>query len=159
MESDSSPVGQNSRPSGAQAHQALHDLELDRATLAERLAAPGWLHPLFALVVAAFVATPAIRVDEARNTIVGLLIAVTFVLLATYQRLCGVRVGRTGIRGAALVIGVLAATLLLLSTSYGLVSLLTGWWVLAPAAACFVMVLAAGRWLDRLYREELRRGR
>ncbi len=157
MESDST-TGSNARPSGAQAQQLLCGLDSDRATLAERLAAPWWLYPLFALIVAGFVATPAIRSDDSRNAIVGLLIAGTIVLLLAYQRLSGVRIGRTGARGGALLVGLLGATLLLLSTSYGLAASLSAWWVLAPAAVCFVTVLVGGRWFDRLYRENLSRG-
>jgi hypothetical protein len=47
----------------------------------------------------------------------------------------------------------------LLSTSYGLVASLSPWWVLTPAAVCFVVVLIGGRWFDRLYREDLGHGR
>lgn len=158
MESDSS-AGPAARPSGTQAQQALRDLDSDRAVLAERLAAPWWLYPLSALIVAGYVATPAIRSDNLRNAVVGLLIAGFIVLLLAYQRLSGVRVGRTGARGGALLVGLLVATLLLLSTSYGLVASFSAWWVLAPAVACFAMVLIGGRWFDRLYRENLSRGR
>ena len=146
------------RPSDTQAQHALRDLGSDRAALAERLAAPWWLYPLSALIVAGFVATPAIKSDETRNAVVGLLIAGFIVLLLAYQRLSGVRVGRIGTRGSALVVGLLVATLLLLSTSYGLVASFSAWSVLAPAVVCFVMVLIGGRRFDRLYRENLSRG-
>ncbi|GAA1121676.1 hypothetical protein [Citricoccus alkalitolerans] len=147
------------RPSSTQAQQLLRDLESDRAALAERLTAPGWLYPLFALIVAGYVATPALRSSEPRNAVVGILIAGTIVLLLAYHRLSGVRVRRIGVRGGALLAGLLVMTLLLLSTSYGLVASLSAWWVLAPAAVCFVVVLIGGRWFDRLYREDLGHGR
>lgn len=154
-----SAVGPAVRPSSTQAQQLLHDLESDRAALAERLAAPGWLYPLFALITAGYVATPALRSSEPRNVVVGILIVGTIVLLLAYRRLSGVRIGRIGARGGVLLGGLLVVTLLLLSTSYGLVASLSAWWVLAPAAVCFVVVLIGGRWFDRLYREDLGHGR
>jgi hypothetical protein len=147
------------RPSNTQAQQLLRELDSDRVALAERLAAPGWLYPLFALIVAGYVATPALRSSEPRNAVVGGLIVGTIVVLLAYQKLSGVRVGRIGLRGGVLLGGLLAVTLLSLSTSYGLVASLNPWWVLAPAAVCFVVVLIGGRWFDRLYREDLGRGR
>jgi hypothetical protein len=158
VENDHSTAGPSARPSGTQARQVLRGLDADRAILAERLTAPKWLYPLVALIAAAYVATPIIQPDNLRNAGVGILLAAGVGLLSAYQRLSGVRVGRTGIRGAGLLVGLLVAILLMLSTTYGLVSLLGAWWVLAPAAACFVMVLVGGRWFDRLYRENLRRG-
>ncbi len=157
MENDFA-AGPAVRPSSTQAQQLLRDLDSDRAVLAERLTAPGWLYPLFALIVAGYVATPAIRSSEPRNAVVGILIVSTIVVLLAYQRLSGVRAGRIGVRGGALLGGLLVVTLLLLSTSYGLVASLSAWWVLAPAAVCFVVVLVGGRWFDRLYREDLGRG-
>jgi hypothetical protein len=146
MENDQSTARPPARPSRIQAQQALRDLDSDRATLAQRLAAPAWLYPLVALITAGFVATPAIRSDAARNAVVGILLVASIGLLLAYQRLSGVRIGRTGISGSGLLAGLLVATLLLLSVSYGLVSLVSAWWVLAPAAASFVLVLAGGRW-------------
>jgi len=152
-------AGPTVRPSSAQAQQLLSELESDRAALAERLTAPGWLYPLFALIIAGYVATPALRSSESRNAVVGVLIVGTIVLLFASQRLSGVRIGRIGLRGGALLAGLLAVTLLLLSTSYGLVASLSAWWVLAPAAVCFAVVLIGGRCFDRLYREDLGHGR
>jgi drug/metabolite transporter (DMT)-like permease len=158
MEKDLPATEPPARPSTAQAQEALRELASDRATLADRLAAPWWLYPFFALIAAGYVATPAIRSDEARNAVVGILIAAGVVLLVTYRRLSGVRVSRTGGRGAALLVGLLMVVLLLLSTSYGLVSLLSAWWVLVSATVCFGVVLVLGRWFDRVYRENLRHG-
>lgn len=158
MENDSA-AGPVVRPSSTQAQQLLRDLDSDRAALAARLAAPGWLYPLFALIIAGYVATPALRSSEPRNAVVGILIVGTIVLLLAYHRLSGVRVGRIGLRGGALLGGLLVVTLLLLSTSYGLVASLSLWWVLAPAAVCFVVVLIGGRRFDRVYREDLGHGR
>lgn len=111
-----------------------------------------------ALLVAGFVATPAIDSDNLRNMVAGALIAASVILFSDYQRLSGVRVRRIGFSGAALLVGLVVGTMLLLSASYGLVSLLPPWWVLAPAMLCFVLILAGGRRFDHLYRESLRRG-
>jgi hypothetical protein len=147
-----------SRPSGAQAQRVLRDLDSDRVALADRITAPRWLYPLFGLVVAIFIATPAIPAVGARNLVDAILFAVAIGLLFAYQRRSGVRIGRVGPRGAGLLVGMLVLTLVLLSTSFGLVSLLSAWWVLAPALVGFVAVSFAGRWFDRLYRENLHRG-
>lgn len=53
----------------------------------------------------------------------------------------------------------LLGTLLLLGVSYGLTSLLSAWWVLAPASAGFALALIGAQSLDRLYLERLRHGR
>lgn len=143
----------------ARARQVLHDLDADRASLAERVAAPGWLYPLCALFIAGFVATPVLRSDVPRSAVVGVLVAATAVLLRSYQRLSGVRVRRTGARGGLLIAGMLVATLVLLSVSFGLAASLSAWWVLAPAAMTFVVVLLGSRRFDCLYREKLTRGR
>ena len=158
MESESS-AGPPSRASGAHAQQVLADLDNDRATLAQTLAAPRWLYPLVALIVAGFLATPAIRTVDPRNIVTGILIAAAIALVLTYRRHTGVRVGQIGARGAGLLVGLLVVTLLLLSTSFGLSASLNPWWVVAPALVGFAVVLAGGRWFDRLYRENLRRGR
>ncbi|TWP32947.1 hypothetical protein [Leekyejoonella antrihumi] len=151
------PSGPSPSPA-AQAQQVLRELDSDRACLASRLAAPWWLYPVCALLVAGFIATPAIRADEPRNALVGVLIASTLVLLLGYQRLSGVRVGRAGLRGGLLIAGLLVATLVLLSVSFGLAASMSAWWVLAPAAASFLMVQVGGRRFDCLYRENLSRG-
>ncbi|WP_456609873.1 hypothetical protein [Blastococcus sp. SYSU DS0619] len=147
------------RPSTADARAALQTLEDDRAVLADRLAAPRWLHPVFALLAAGYVATPAVPSDGARANATGVLIAAGVLLVLAYRRLCGVRVSRIGAPGAAVLGGALVGVLLLLSVSYALVSSVSAWLVLAPAAAGFALVLALGRLFDRLFRENLRRGR
>lgn len=156
---DNHSVTSASGSPGTRARQVLNDLDADRAALAARVAAPGWLYPLCALFLSAFVATPALRSDTPRSALVGALVAATVVLLLGYQRLSGVRVRRTGARGGLLVAGMLVATLVLLSVSFGLAASLSAWWVLAPAATTFVVVLLGSRRFDHLYRENLTRGR
>jgi hypothetical protein len=158
MESDQSTSVPIRHPSGPQVRRTLRNLSTDRAQLAERLAAPWWLYVLLALLGAGYVATPAIRVDGARNAVAGALIGASVVMLAGYRRLSGVRVRRTGSSGAIVLVGLFLGTIVLLIISYGLASLLSAWWVLAPATICFALLLVGGRWFDRLYREHLRRG-
>lgn len=155
MESDN---GRNPAALRPHADQTLRDLQEDRASLAEHLRPPGWLYPIIAVLTAVFVATPALPPGSPRNTASGVLIVATVGVLTVQQRLSGARVGRVGLEGAALLVGLLAGVLLLLSVSFGLSASVNRWWVFAPAAACFLLVLTAGRWFDRLYRERLRRG-
>lgn len=159
MENVHSSLAPQSYPDREQAGDALQQLDADRARLADRLAAPAWLYLLFAVLAAGYVATPAVPSDGARSTVVGILLAASILVATGYHRLSGVRLGRVGPGGAWLLGGVLLAVLLLLSTAYGLAASLPPAWVLAPAAASFAVVLLAGRRFDRLYRENLRRGR
>jgi hypothetical protein len=146
------------QPSGADARQTLQDLASDREALAGRLIAPWWTYPLFALIAAAYVATPAVQPDS-RSLVVGCLTGAFVLLAGSYHRLSGVRVGRIGVRGGAVLATLVLVVQVSLSAANGLAASLTGWWVLAPAAASFVLVLVGARWFDRLYRENLRRGR
>lgn len=141
------------------ARQALQDLASDRDALAQRLIAPRWLYPLIALVTAAYVATPAIQPGNTHSVVVGCLAAAFVLLVSSYSRLSGVRVGRVGFQGGAILTGLVVAVLVLLSSANGLAASLSAWWVLAPAAAAFVVVLFGGRHFDRACQENLRRGR
>lgn len=144
--------------SRGEAGQLLRDLDADRVALSERLVAPPWLYPLFALVAAAYLATPALESGNLRRVVVACLAGAVILLAGSYRRTSGVRVKRAGLRGALLVGGLLVAVLLLLSVSFGLAASLSPWWVLAPSLVGFAVVLAGGRWFDRLYRDNLRRG-
>jgi hypothetical protein len=159
MENVQSSAVPQAYPDREQAHEVLRQLDADRARLADRLAAPPWLYLLFAVLAAGYVATPAVPSDGGRSTVVGILLAASVLVAAGYHRLSGVRLGRVGPGGAWLLGGALLAVLLLLSTAYGLAASLPPAWVLAPAVAAFAVVLLSGRRFDRLYRENLRRGR
>lgn len=159
MESVSVSRTPQARPDRAAADEALQQLDSDRARLADRLAAPAWLYLAFAVLAAGYVATPAIPSDGGRSTAVGALMAASILLGTGYRRLSGVRVRRTGPRGAGLLWVGLLTVLLLLSTAFGLVASLPSVWVLAPATVCLVVVLLVGLRFDRHYRENLRRGR
>lgn len=144
---------------GANALQALQDLASDRDALAQRLIAPWWVFPLIALIAAAYVATPVIQPGTTHSRVLGCLTGAFVLVVGSYHRLSGVRLGRVGLQGGAILTGLVVAVLVLLSTANGLVASLSGWWVLGPAAASFVVVLLGGRCFDRTYRENLRRGR
>jgi hypothetical protein len=137
----------------------LNELAADRALLAGRLAAPGWLYPAFGALTALYVASPAIGPASASRPVVGFAMASTIILVWAYQRTSGVKVSRAG-TPARLTLGILlGATLLLLSTSLGLASFGLYWWIALPAAASFVLTVTLGRLFDRQYREKVRRGR
>lgn len=140
------------------ARTLLQDLAGDRAALAGRLRAPGWLYPALGALAAVYVASPAIPADGPRRTLV-LIAAVTTILLSiAYQRISGVKLGRTGVLGVVIVAAGVATVLLFLSVSYGL-ALLSPWWVIAPAAVAFGVVVALGRWLEKVHQGEVRRDR
>lgn len=158
MEIDYSRGASSTHPSGARAQALLHDLSSDRAALADRLQAPRWLYPLIGLIAAGYVASPAIPLDG--SVILGILLAASLVLVLSHRRLSGVRPSRAGTRGPGLIVNLVGGVLLLvlISTSFGLVSLLSPWWVLAPALVGFIAALILGRWFDLRYRENMRRG-
>jgi hypothetical protein len=137
----------------------LNDLAADRALLAGRLAAPGWLYPAFGALTALYVASPAIEPDSISRPVVGLAMASTIALAWAFQRISGVRVSRAG-ASARLTLGVLlCAILMLLSTSFGLASFGLYWWIALPVAVSFGLTVILGRLFDRQYREKVRRGR
>lgn len=157
MESHSSESA-HAHSTDGQVRQTLQDLHQDRASLAQRLVVPWRLHCVVALLVAGFVATPAIGPDTVRSVVVGALSAPIVLLPYGHRRLRGARLRRTGLPGVVLLLALLLGTLLLLSVSFGLVSLLSSWWVLAPATAGFVLVLIGGRSLDRTQLDRVRHG-
>lgn len=112
--------------------------------------------PAFGALTALYVATPAIAEDGSRGVVVGLAMASGILLLAGYQHISGVKV--SGADGRGTVTLGLCAVLALLSASFGLAAADLRWWISAPAAVSFRLVLIAGRRFDRRYRERLGRG-
>lgn len=137
----------------------MHDLDADRATLAGRMAAARWLYPAFGVITALYVAAPAIEPEANRHVVAGIAIASAVLLPSAYQRISGVKVSRVGVRGTVILGVLMCATLVLLSTSFGLVAADAQWWIVIPVAVGFGLVVILGRRFDRLYRAELRRGR
>jgi hypothetical protein len=99
------------------AEDVLRDLASDRGPLTARLAAPWWVHPLVALLVAGYVATPAISPGAVHNVVVGILAGAFVMLVAGYRWCTGVRLNRVGVRGGAVLAGLVVTVLLLLSAS------------------------------------------
>lgn len=159
MENDASSHG--AYPSGTDAQQVLSALDSDRAALADRLQAPWWLHAVVALIVAGYVALPALWPDGVRWVAYGLVVCGGFAAQIAYRRIAGVRVSKRKVWQVELAAGAALAALLLLliSTSFGLVASLSPWWVLAPTTAAFAIALVLSRWFERIYREALRRDR
>lgn len=160
MESNQHPSGDGGpRRSDGEARTLLDALDADRAALAGRVAAPRWLYPAFGVVAMLYVASPAIVSEASRRAVVGLAIASGILLLATYQRISGVKMSRVGAPGTAVLGGLTFAVLVLLSTSFGLAAGDARWWIALPAAVSFGLVVMLGRRFDRLYRERVRHGR
>lgn len=160
MESEQDPRESDvpeSSPSYAAA--LLNELAADRASLAGRLAAPGWLYLAFGVITALYVASPLIAPDSVRRAVVGLAIASTIVLVWGYQRISGVRVSRAGAPAQLTLAALVGAALLLLSTSLALASLGLHWWIAVPTAVGLGLTVILGRAFDRQYRETVRRGR
>ena len=137
----------------------LSDLAADRAALADRLVAPGWLYPALGLMTALYVASPFVEPDVVRRSIAGFAIAGIIALVLGYQRMTGVRVSRAGGPARLTLWILLVATLLLLSVSLGLASFGLNWWIALTGAASFGLTVSLGRMFDRQYREHVRRGR
>jgi hypothetical protein len=160
MESNVHPPEVNT-PTGrsGDAQELLQDLNADRATLAGRMAAPWWLYPAFGVITAIYVATPAIEPEANRHVVTGIVIASAVALPLVYQHISGVKMSRVGAHGMVILGVMMCATLLLLSTSFGLAAVDAQWWIALPIAFGFGLVVILGRRFDRLYRAELRRER
>lgn len=159
MENDFSPHGRDMPESPPQnASELLNHLAADRTALADRLGAPGWLYPAISILTTLYVASPIIESELIRRPIVGLAIGSTIALVMGYQRISGVRVTSAG-TSARITLGLLLfATLVLLSTSFGLASFGLHWWIAIPAAISFALTLKLGQLFDHQYREKIRRG-
>ena len=141
------------------ASRLLNDLAGDRASLAERMAAPGWLYPAAGLLAAIYIATPLIEADAVRRIAAGATIGSIAFLVWAFQIATGVKVSRAG-AAAQLTLGVLVmAILVLLSTSFALASLGLNWWILLPSAAGFVLTIFLGKRFHSQYRDRVRHGR
>lgn len=159
MERDKGPsrTSPGITPDGASG--LLNDLAVDRAVLADRLTAPWWLYPAFGVIAAVYVASPLIETDLLRRIITGIAIASTIVLVASFQRITGVKVARAGAPARLTLILLLLAVLLLLSTSFGLASFGLYGWIVIPAAASFGLTVVLGKLFDSQVRDKVRRGR
>lgn len=140
------------------AQTLLHDLAGDRVVLAGRLRSPRWLYPAAGLLMAIFVASPAVSNDGLRGTITFATALGFLALGLAHQRITGVRLGMGGPIAFVVVALTVFTGLFLLSASYGL-ALVSPWWVIPPAVLAFAAVGFLGRWLERMQVGEVRRGR
>jgi hypothetical protein len=160
MESDATPPGGPADLTPDTAREALRALEVDRAALAERVRSPWWYHLVLGVIVAAFAASPAVESTSTRSMLVTFACVGLVFLVLAYRRVTGFSVSRAaGPRSRARVVAVLVAVALLFLASMVLAATGAVAWVLAVAAAAFLAVLVGGRDYDRVYGEELRRGR
>ena len=115
----------------------LNELDADRAALAEWVRTPWWLAAGFGLIAAAYVVVPAFDGRSAGVTIGALVMSI--VLITTYHRTIGVKLGRVGARAWLLLGGGVILLLGLYSLSLGLASLELRWWIAAPTVAAFAI--------------------
>ncbi|MFS0704952.1 hypothetical protein AB6N23_10560 [Cellulomonas sp. 179-A 9B4 NHS] len=144
-------------PDPQRASDLLADLDGDRATLAQRAATPAWYLAAVTVLIAAYVAVPLLGEDRtpAVTMIGGALVALA--VLLQQRRL--VRPRGTGVAGTGLLVALLAAVLLLLSVSFGLVAGGLHAWVALPVLAAGAVAYAVLRRSDSLARRALDRVR
>ena len=129
------------------ARETLAQLSHDRSVLAGRVAAPTWHWPLLGLIVALFIASPAIGNDAIGDTIfIGCVVA-AIIVSGRYAKEVGAKGLRSGIHGVVLGAIFLAGALILYSVSLGLVASDHPLWVVLPALGSFMLVI----WLGRLF--------
>ncbi|MGO1973820.1 MAG: hypothetical protein ACTH2Q_12775 [Propionibacteriaceae bacterium] len=142
-----------------EAAQALAGLDADRSAVAARAATPGWLLPLISLVVAGFVAAPALPGGGARGGGFAFAAVALVVLVWLYQRQAGVKSSRLGLAGWQLYLAAVVVALLMFSVSLGLVSFGLNVWVVLPALVAGAATWLFGRGVEMSVRSEIRDGR
>lgn len=133
----------------------LAEMHRDRAALSERAKMPRWFALGVGVVLASWVASPAVNPDRDSAYYVFVVVAV-LLLLDTARRSTGVRHAALGRRGWFVGIALLASAMGLYSTSLALVSLNLSWWVIAPSLAMFSAGWAGVHAMNEAAREELR---
>ncbi|GCE77067.1 hypothetical protein [Cellulomonas biazotea] len=156
MENDFGDDDTASRPSPAEARQALSELAADRATLAARVITPWWYHPALGGIVALIVGTQALPFPASALTLPVALFALP-TLVVVYRRRYGVWISQpTGPRSRRVFRALMVV--LLLAFAAALAVRFTGvayHWALLPAVAGFVAAVVLGPWYDDLVRREL----
>jgi hypothetical protein len=130
-------------------------MQRDRATLRDRAKMPRWFPIAVGMVLAGWVASPAVDPDRHSGAYVFALVAV-LLLLDTARRSTGVRHAALGSRGWLVGIALLAIAMALYSTSLALVSLNLSWGVIAPSLAMFVAGWVGVHAMSEAAGEELR---
>lgn len=155
MESERDSDENDTRVSSTTASGVLDTLNNDRDVLVSFVTTPPWLYPAVGVVLALFVASPAIGSGVGPSFAVVAVLALLFASRVTSR----VRRVRLGWCGMFVVAGLVAVVLVMLSTSLGLLALKLNWWTIAPVAATFAATLAFGRLFDRFQMQDIRRGR
>lgn len=137
------------------AQATLAQLREDREALDRTTRTPAWLAPAMGLLAAGFVASPAFPSgDDGRAAYVGaLVLALALTVLA--RRRAGRRDAPHGPRSWPLIVLLVIVTLLMFSTSLGLVSLGHAAWVVLPALVTGTAVALGLRALDRQARRRM----
>ncbi|GGF04578.1 hypothetical protein [Mycetocola zhadangensis] len=152
MENDFHSVGAER----AHASELLNELESDRNHLAQRLDRARWLAPAFALIAAAYIATPILPGEGGRSLVLVAAIVASVLLLGEYRRVTGVKLSRFGFVEGALFVAAIVTSLFFFSVSLGLAASGLSWWVLASALAGFVVVAGLVNRITASLRERLR---
>lgn len=139
------------------ASAALEALEADRASIAARVASPGWYLTGISALVAVFVAGPALGGD--RSGLFAMLALGPIVLAVVRDRRRRVRPPKVGGVAWGWVLLLLAVVLLLLSVSFGLAAGGLAPWVALPALAAAGATFMVGRRLDAQLRRQVTRVR
>jgi hypothetical protein len=119
----------------------LGELQADRARLAQRTQAPRWLAPGFGVIAGLYVLIPALPGDRPGTGFVTTALVVGIVMVYASRRITGIKFARFGAQAWFALAGAVIGTLALFSVALGLVSLDLHWWVVAPAAAAFGLVM------------------
>jgi hypothetical protein len=133
----------------------LAEMHRDRAALSERAKLPRWFSLAVGLVLAGWVASPAVNAGRSSMAYVFAVVAV-LLLISAARRSTGVRYAGLGRRGWFVGTALLVCALGLYSISLALVSLNLSWWVIAPSLVMFSAGWVGVHAMNEAAREELR---
>ena len=157
MESQS-PEPRPSRPTMAEARDALDGLDADGARLARRVVTPWWYHVGLAAIVFTLIGAQGLR-GVASIMLVALAVVAIPVLTLVYSHRYGVSTAQPGGRRsrrllvaaiAVLVLGMLSALVVRFTEA-------TDVWVVVPAAVAAAAIVVLGRRYDDALRIEIAR--
>ncbi|MBG6180714.1 hypothetical protein [Arthrobacter sp. CAN_A1] len=149
------PPSSSDQPTSAA--RLLADVDNDRSALSKRMNTPRWVAPAFGAIAAICVATPAAGDNRSGNS--TLLIIVAIMVGYLYHRVTGVKLARIGWVAWLIYATTLVVCLILLSVSFGLVSLDLDWWVIAPTAAAFGAGTIGAHYFMRTVQSRIRHAR
>jgi len=135
------------------AAEILGKLQSDREQLAQRTQAPRWLAPGFGVLAGLYVLIPALPGNRPETGFVTTALVVGIVMVYASRRITGIKFARFGVQAWFALAGAVIGTLIFYSVALGLVASGLNWWVVAPAAATFGLVL----WLTRVIFSSMRK--